>query len=193
MSLSQRRIDMWLWLAAALLAYLAYKWLSTQVEELTVPPPAPQARHAPDFFLHEFNLTLMDADGVPRHRLVATHMLHYDDDDTSELEAPRLTVWRPQRAPWDISAERGWVSAGGDTVLLQEAVHMQRRAERGETTLDVRTRDLTVYPRREQAVTESPVIINDPRGVIKAVGMRADLHEGRLELLAEVQGTYAAP
>ncbi len=155
-------------------------------------PPAVETRHIPDFFLSEFDLTSMDVAGAPRYRLQAQGMTHYSDDDTADITAPRMTVFRAGSAPWLASAGRGWVAAGGETVKLMDAVLIERPTRGTDQGLEIRSEELRVWPAAEFAETEHPVTLQNTLGVTRAVGMRADFKDDVVELQAQVRGEYAA-
>src|SRR3569623_1702144 len=92
---------------------------------------AREARHVPDFFLTEFELTSMDRGGAPRYRLHAGAMTHYADDDTADVIAPQMTLYRGGGAPWLAHSARGWVAAGGEMVRLNGDVVITRPVASG--------------------------------------------------------------
>ena len=50
------------------------------------------ARHDPDFIVDNFSATRMNPDGSERHSLAkGIEMMHYPDDNSTHIEAPRFT------------------------------------------------------------------------------------------------------
>ena len=188
----------WRWgLPVLVLAALAAfsVWLQ-QMAEQAAPVLASGERHDPDFYLKDFTLTTMDKSGAPRNRLEAPYMVHYADDDTSEVDRPRMQVFRKDAPPWYIDAGKGVVLSEGKTVFLRDGViirliHQAGPQQGHDATL--RTPDLTIKPDDEYAETASPVNFMDSAGnVINAVGMRAHFKDERLELLSQVRGKYVS-
>lgn len=175
-----------LFVTLALAAVAATSWLSRQTEQAHRAAETRPA-HTVDYFLSQFSAIDMDESGHPRHRLDAAYMAHFPDDDTSELTAPRVTVFRPQAEPWRIQAARGRVEGGGDLIYLQGEVQLQRS---GEDALELTTDDMRIWPDRQYAETDAPLTVTSARGTIEAVGMHGYLGEERLELLSGVKGTY---
>lgn len=183
----------------ALLALVAIAtfsgWLLQTTEQTTTAPPG-KAQHDPDFYLKDFTLTTMDKTGAPRNRLASPYMVHYADDDTSEVDRPRMQVFRKDAPPWYIDAGKGVVLSEGKTVFLRDGViirliHQAGPQQGHDATL--RTPDLTIKPDDEYAETASPVNFMDSAGnVINAVGMRAHFKDERLELLSQVRGKYVS-
>ena len=183
----------WRWgLPVLVLAALAAfsVWLQ-QMAEQAAPVLASGERHDPDFYLKDFTLTTMDKSGAPRNRLASPYMVHYADDDVSEVTTPRMQVFKKDAPPWHIDAGSGVILSEGKTVLLRGGVVIsQNNPQNGQRTT-LRTPDLTVTPDSESAETASPVNFSDSAGnVVDAVGMRANFKDERLELLSQVRGQY---
>ncbi|TPW12363.1 MAG: hypothetical protein FD130_1787 [Halothiobacillaceae bacterium] len=158
----------------------------------SVPTPERTVRSLaaePDAFLKNFTLTAMDERGLLQQQLVADKMVHFTGSGESEVSKPHLTLYREQQNPWEITAERGWFNTNGDRALLQEQVVMEQMDKQGHP-LTLQTRDLTVIPKKNYAETDAAVTVTSHRGVIRGVGLRAYLKEGRLSLLANVKGRY---
>ncbi len=146
--------------------------------------------HEPDYFMENFVRTQMDTDGQVKHRLRARLMLHYPDDDSTELVQPLLEVYNADQPPWHVKSERGWVSANHDLVLLQGEVQIWRETAAGEREFEVLTRDVRVLPGDNYAETAQPAVIRAPHTEYHAVGMRAWFNEDRMELLKQVRGRH---
>ena len=185
------RIDKWLVVLAVIgLSTLSW-WMPIEQAPVATLVSAPEKRHIIDYFLSNFDLTTMNAEGRPRYYLQADWMQHYKDDDTSQLTKPRLTIFRPSASRWFVSSNRAVVAAGGESVLLQDDVKLQRLPDNGRNILEIDTSSLRVLPDKEFAETDQPVAIVNYLGITRAVGMQADLKRQRLILQAQVRGVYA--
>jgi lipopolysaccharide export system protein LptC len=164
-------------------------WLLLR-DDSSVAPQAP--RHVPDYYLKHFTATAMTPEGKPDRRLTADSLYHYADDDTMDLERPHMLFFNPERPPWEVDSETGWVGPEGEDVLLGGNVIIRREAapDGSARPLRVETRDLQVRPHEDYAETDQPVTIISERHRVDAVGMRAYLGDDRLELLSEVRGHY---
>ena len=151
------------------------------------------ALHDPDYYLVNFTLTTMNDSGVPKHELTADNMYHYPDDDTATLANPRLVIYHEEADSWEIRADRGLVSEGGESVFLQGDVFVNRLDDRPDHQLEIITRDLTVKTEEETASTEQAIIIKDHYGVTEGVGMQANLKARHFQLLSQVRGNYQPP
>lgn len=189
------RADKWLVvLVVAALSTLSW-WLPLRMGPAPPETPAvmPEARHVPDFFLREFELTSMDRAGEPRYRLVADGMTHYGDNDTADVSAPRMTLFRPAGPPWQGRSAAGWVATGGEMVRLTGEVVITRPGEVGAPGIELRSEEMRVWPEKEYAETELPVTLRDTLGVTQAVGLNADLKHDVLTLQSNVRGVYETP
>ena len=119
-------------LTVAALSTLSW-WLPLRMGPAPPETPAviPETRHVPDFFLGEFELTSMDRAGVLRYRLVADGMTHYGDNETADVSAPRMTLFRPAGPPWQAQSAVGWVAADGEMVRLTGDVVITRAGKGG--------------------------------------------------------------
>ena len=183
----------WLLVLLALAAAAAFSGWLLQTAEQARTVRSGKERHDPDFYLKDFTLTTMDKTGALRNRLASPYMVHYADDDTSEVDQPRMQVFRKEAPPWHIDAGKGVILSAGKTVFLRGGVIIRQidSQQGGESTL--RTPDLTITPDNEYAETASPVNFTDSAGnVVDAVGMRANFRDERLELLSQVRGKYGS-
>ena len=178
--------------AAILLACVVIAWLLFDFN-----PGAPSStgadaveRESPDYFVENFVATTLDESGKPRRRVKAKYMSHYPDTQTHELQEPYLEVYSDARPPWRVTSDRGWLSPEGDVMLLLGNVNIWRINEQGVRTMDVKTSDLRVLPESEYGETDKPVTITTPHSQSRAVGMKAYLGQGKMELLSQVRTTY---
>jgi lipopolysaccharide export system protein LptC len=146
--------------------------------------------HLPDYSMEGFELTVMDLNGNPDYRLQATGMRHYQDDGSTEMDAPQLVTFRYGEPPWRATAERGWASARAELVRLMGQVTVHRPAGPSGGEVHIETSELTVRPSEDYAETEQQVAGTMGDHQVQAVGMRLFLAEGRVQLLSGVRGRY---
>ncbi len=164
-------------------------WLLGQIDEGEGPRVARQS-HDPDYYLEDFTQAAMGHDGAPLRRLAAASLVHYPDDDSSELVRPRLELYNEGPRPWHVVAERGWVSAGNEVLLLYGEVEIWRDDADGGRELELRTRDLRILPEEQYAESDHPTVIRTRNTVINATGLRADFGKRRLELVTRVRSRH---
>lgn len=171
-------------------AALASWWLGDRPTET----PQQARRDGPrliDYYLTGLDVTRMTPDGRPAHRLTAREMRHYTDDDTSEVQTAHLTVFQGDAPPWEVDAERAWVSADGGLILLSGEVLIERAGDAERQPMRIVTRELRVQPREDYAETDEKVRVETDTDWLDATGMQAWLRPpSRLKFLSQVKGYY---
>ncbi|MDP2793455.1 MAG: LPS export ABC transporter periplasmic protein LptC [Sulfurisoma sp.] len=146
-----------------------------------------RGRHDPDFIVDSFTVRRFNAEGALQHTLAATRMLHYPDDDTTTVIAPRVTFHATP--PTQLTAEQARVSKDAKSVRLERDVRLSRGTEAGRLTTEVTTSRLDVMPDLETASTDAPVTITQGRSVIAGNGLIVDNKTRQTILLGPVRGT----
>lgn len=146
-------------------------------------------RHDPDYTVDKLLATRMDETGRVRDTLHAARMLHYPDDDSTELERPRFMAFG-YGAPLTITSKQGQVSSNGGNIYFRGDVRATRAPYAGNSELVVTTEYLHILPDDNIARTDQAVTIRDANMTIDAIGMELN-HETRiLKLNASVRGVY---
>jgi len=178
-------------LTLALLIAAAISWWLVQREGPTAPPLAHDGPRKIEYYVSGLDVTRMTAAGQPAHRLRADTLRHFIDDDTTELQQPHLTVFQAEAPPWEIDAERAWMSADGSLVLLAGEVLIERAAGTGNRPLRMVTRDLRVQTHEDYAETDEKVRVESDADWLDAVGLQAWLRPpSRLKFLSQVKGYH---
>jgi lipopolysaccharide export system protein LptC len=151
-----------------------------------------KSRHDPDFIAEDFGIVKMSASGKPEYTLFAERMLHYPDDESTSVVAPRLVQRHGEAAPIVIRADRGRVSRNGDEASFYGNVVVVREAGKGQNELRVRTEYLQVLPDRDLARTDSQVIITEGRSRLVGTGMELNNKTRQFALRSQVRGTFDA-
>ena len=180
----------------AVLLIAAYSsWLLTTFKPGQLVQKQPE-RHDPDYFFEGVKTTLLDANGHPSYRLTATRINHYPDDDSVTLQNPHVWIFaqKPAKAlPWEIDADRGRIIKRGEQIHLLGNVRAERAASPITAATRLDTQDLTIEPHKSYAVTAAKVRIRHGSHHLRGTGMEVYFDQGRLEILAQGVGTYAAP
>jgi lipopolysaccharide export system protein LptC len=149
-------------------------------------------RHDPDFIAEDFGVTKMSTSGKPEYILSAERMLHYPDDQSTDIVAPRLVQRREDAPPVVISADRGQVSKNGEVANFYDDVVVVREAGQGRSELRMQTEYLQVVPDQNIARTDKPVTITEGRSKLVGVGMELNSKTRQFTLLSQVRGTFDA-
>ena len=175
------------WKTAIVLILLAAGsgWLLNKLSGSGVSKQA-QYAHNPDYYMENFITTTMEQDGSLKNKLYADYMAHYPDDDTTELDNPKLEVFRNDGAPVMIIADKGWVTSDNKVILLTGNVTLWRDNKNGGKKMEIVTTDVKVLTEQEYAETDQPATLVSDRTTINATGVRAYFKENRVELLNNV-------
>lgn len=150
-------------------------------------------RHDPDAIAENFTVRRFNADGQVKYRLTAPYLVHFPDDDSSELRDPTLINYRPDAPPVTFTARNARVSSKGETVYLWEDVRLSRAATADRPELLARMPDLTAHPDLGTAFTNSPVEITMGQSWLKGVGAQVDSNAATFVLQSQVTGVYVRP
>lgn len=153
-------------------------------------------RHDPDYIVHNFTTISFNSAGVAESTLSAARMIHYPDDDSTELEAPRLVRTMPQEPRMTVRADRGTLSSEGQEIFLYDNVRLVRDAGAGRPEARLSTSFLHVVQPRSLARTDRPVLLEEPSRSLAGRGMEYNYDSGNLVLHADVRGRFepgAAP
>lgn len=175
----------------ALLATMSF-WLDRKVQ----PPahrPDGSTRHDPDFIVEGFSAVKMNPDGTRRYALAAKRMVHFPDDNSTQLELPRLVYFDYQRAPVTIRSETAEAVQGGDDVFFRGDVQIIRSAYASNAELGVFTSFLHVIPDKDLAKTDKPVRMVEGNSTASSVGLEFNNVTREIKLLSEVKASYAIP
>ena len=179
------------WFPVVLLAAVAAVtvWLDRQVQ----PPERARdgkARHDPDYVVENFSATRIGADGVPRYTLSARRMVHYPDDDSTYLDAPKLVSHSNAGTTMTATSKNAMLSSNGENAYLTDDVRLVRSAYADKSELTVRTSYLHIIPDHDIAKTDKPVQIYDANTLITSIGLEFNNETRILKLLSHVRGRY---
>ncbi len=164
-------------------------WLERTVREEEGAHPSLR-RHDPDYIIDKLLHTRFNAQGKVESTLAAVKMLHYPDDDSTDLVAPHLVQTKPNEPRVTLTADRGALSQDGEEVFLYGNVLMVREAgaEHGETRL--RTSFLHLARGHSVIRTDREVVITEENRVISGRGMEYYNDSKQLFLRERVRGRF---
>ena len=179
-----RLFPLLLMLALALLTF----WLERAVREEEEAPSL--RRHDPDYVVENFRVMNYDLNGMVESSLTARKMVHYPDDDSTELSLPRLVETKSGKPRTDVSALRGALSQNGEEVFLYDDVLLQREATDVRSGMRIETSVLHYVRSRSMVRSDREVRITDERQTISGRGLEYDLDAGRMALREGVRGRF---
>ena len=165
----------------------------------------------PDVYIEEGDVMQFRADGSLHYRLRAGRASYFEGKAITRLDAPQLELHDASATPpWRLTAHTGevrtvstsaailagatalageteaeTVDSEGDTVeefTLRGAVRLRQDRDDGFT--EVSTEQLVLYPSRQFARADQPVMIATPASSATAASLDADLRSGRMRLFS---------
>lgn len=169
----------------ALLAALTF-WLdrATQPQEGV---GSGKHRHDPDYIVDNFEVRRFGPDGNLQHTLTAARMLHYADDESTQVTAPRLIYHRTPGL--SVSSNTAWLDKDGKHVRLEGDVRVVRDGVGGRPPTEIETSVLHAVPDDEFAHTNAPVKITQGLTVMRGTGMESNNKTQISVLFGRAQGT----
>ena len=169
------------------LALLSF-WLERTVREEE--PRTALRRHDPDYLVTNFTTTSYNREGAAESVLSADRMIHYPDDDSTELLRPHVVQTRPNEPRMTVSAERGALSRDGDDIFLYDNVVLVRDADRDRPAARMTTSFLQIVRDRSLVRTDRDVVIHEDRRTLWGRGMEYDNGAQVFQLLSRARGVF---
>ena len=95
-----------------------------------------KARHDPDYFLHNFTATTMNAKGMPAYKVTAEHLEHYPDDNSMKLQTPFISFYenniKTKDIPAVLSAEQLTIEPKKEIAHTKSKINLRK----GKNTID---------------------------------------------------------
>jgi lipopolysaccharide export system protein LptC len=181
-----RLFPLGLMLALALLTF----YLERTVREDDTPPAL--RRHDPDYLVTNFTTTTYNRDGAAETVMSAAQMVHYPDDDTTELVAPRVLQAKPNEPRLTVRADRGQLSRDGDEIFLYGSVVLVREATPEKPEGRMTTEFLHVL--RDRSLVRSDRLVKFVEGNRSLTGRGMEYNNVSRELLLrhDVQARFEA-
>jgi lipopolysaccharide export system protein LptC len=145
-------------------------------------------RHDPDYTIDKFHLRRFDETGVLQHTLLGDRLLHYPDDDSTTVMAPRLTYHRDP--PTFVTAREGRLNSGATHVELIDDVRVIRGGKGGKPDSVLTTQRLNAYPDDEIARTDIPVNITQGQSNVRGLTLNANNKTATYVIDGEVRGVF---
>lgn len=168
------------------LALLTF-WLDHQVRVDEGAHPSLR-RHDPDYLIDNFTTTTYTRDGKVETVLSAAKMVHFPDDDSTDLTGPRVVQAKPEQPRYTARADRGKVSREGDEIFLYDNVVLVREADELRPEGRLTTSFLHILRDRNLVRTDRDVVFEEPGRWLKGKGMEYFNATSELFLHADVRG-----
>jgi lipopolysaccharide export system protein LptC len=175
----------------ALLVLTAPLWLSQSLR--TSSPQEGELGRLPDYMAENFSAVEMGEDGTTRHMLLAKKLVHYANDDTTDLEQPYFIETQPGKPVVQVKSDRAKISGNNENIYLLGNVMLFRNAGKGRGETDLTTSSLHLIPNEDIAKTDKPVVITERNSVIRAIGMEMNNRTNVTQLWSQVRVLHKKP
>lgn len=145
----------------------------------------------PDSYMEDVVAIIMDKQGKMSMKIEAPKMVHFTENDTSQLTNPQLTIYRKSPQPWFITSKFAKSIAGIEKVDFWENVIIHHAADVSSPATVIKTPTLTIHPDQQRAETNDMITLIQPNIIVNATGMTANIDSGDIKLLSQARGEYA--
>ena len=191
-------------------------WLQFAIESPSLTEPA-KYRHDPDSIGEEVTIARLDQRGIAQYHLSAKRMVHYPDNDSMELTAPRF-LKIDANAELTVTASKGVINQEikearfyDNVELVRRPITVDRAAKSsprclqqpardpcdgglpGKDSLQIRSQYMQVFMDRGIARTDRAVTIVNGPSTLSGTGMEYQRETGRLSLQSGVKGSFHVP
>ncbi|HWX11712.1 MAG TPA: LPS export ABC transporter periplasmic protein LptC [Trinickia sp.] len=178
-------------IAMAALAGITY-WLLQATRPPATNGEAGPKTHSPDYFAEHFSVSELDQSGTTQYRLTATRMVHYEDDDNSDLTNPAIRAFQPGRPIVTATGKRGTVNSDASIVDLYDNARILRAPGDGDPEMQADSSHFRVFVNDDVIETEKPVKLRRGPSVMTASAMNYNNVTRVMQLFGNVRGAIAA-
>ena len=185
------RITIYLPIILMAVLALATYWLARTTPLVAGGPEAVHAqRHEPDNFLRGFYVKSFAPNGRLKSEIEGSEGRHYPDNDTMEIDQPRIRSYNEAGAVTVATAKRAITNGDGSQVQLIGDAVVTREAPKGkdQPRLEVRGEFLHIYANEERVTSNQPVTLKRGDDVFQAENMDYDNLDRVMELQGRVRG-----
>lgn len=163
--------------AVALFAILTF-WLDARVTE-SARAQKESSQPAPDHFLEGFRIERTDAEGRIENTMIGARAAHFPASQSTVVDQPRYASEPAGKPKMDVRAERAVLRSAGAQGGLEQVdfsgkVVARQAASPGRDAVTYESETLTVFPKTQQARTESTTRTISGDRVMVTQGLRVD-------------------
>ena len=178
-------------IALAALAGGTY-WLLQATRSPAAHETAGAKTHTPDYFADQFSVSELDQSGTTQYRLTADKLVHYEDDENSDLTHPAIRAFQPGKPIVTATGERGTVNGDASIVDLYDNARIVRAAGAGDPEMQADSSHFRVFVNDDVIVSKNPVKLRRGLSVATADAMNYNNVTRVMQLFGTVRGYIAA-
>jgi len=168
-----------------LIALVAGTWWAADYADRSL-PVAPPARntHEMDGWSRNFVMLRSDETGLPVNRLEGEYAMHFPDNDSYDITAPRAIGIQPGSPPTIGVSKTAVMDQNGNRIIMSGDAHIHRPADAERQALDVRSQQLTILPDEDVVFTDLPAQVTQGRSRMNGTGMRYNNKTRQLQVFS---------
>jgi lipopolysaccharide export system protein LptC len=144
----------------------------------------------PDAYMEYVVATILNKEGTPSMKIETPKMVHYAENDTTDISKPHITIYRQSPEPWYINSDFAKATQGIEKILFWSNVVIHHAHDIDNPTTTMTTTSLIVFPNQQLAQTDQAILVTQPDSTLRAVGMLANMNDGTVKLLSQARGEY---
>ncbi len=150
-------------------------------------------RTQPDYYVENFDYVKIGADGITKHRMSGTKLVHHPKDNSSTVLQPLVVSYSDKHPPMTLRSNRLIVNGDHSELHFHDNVKMEKPEARGNETLIVESEYLLALPNRDLVTTTKKATLTLGHSSLSGVGMVADNAHHLLTFQSEVHGSFTSP
>ena len=147
-------------------------------------------RHDPDYVISGMRLNKLDKTGRLQYTLTAKQVVHFPDDDSTDVTLPHLVYLSPSKPTLTMSSQTAHITSEGETVFMKDDVRIKRDATAARPALFGYMPDLTIQTEEETAETASAVRFTQGNSWLTGVDMKIDNKTQTYVLQSRARGEF---
>ena len=179
-----------------LVAMAALAGITWWLLQATMPPPhegeVKPKEHTPDYFADNFSVSELDQSGATQYHMTATNLVHYEDNELSDLIKPAIRAFQPGKPIVTATGDTGTVNGDASIVDLYHNARIVRAAGDGDPRMQADSEHFRVLVNDDVIETEKPVKLQRGLSVMTASGMNYNNVTRVMQLFGNVRGAIAA-
>lgn len=167
-------------------------WAADHARRSIQADPPRRISHEPDFFVERFGMVRSNPQGRAHTVLQGDRLVHYPDDDSSELSTPQFWSLQPDQPLVQVRALQGRMDQMGQRVSLDGKVVWERAADAKREKMVIETPNMILLPDDDVAYGASTVVVQQGRNQLQGVGFHYD-NQSRQLRIAQQSRVLIAP
>jgi lipopolysaccharide export system protein LptC len=133
------------------------------------------------------------SDGALRTQIEGDRLRHFPDDDTLEIDQPRIRAIGSDGVVTLADARKALANGDGSELQLLGDAHVVRPAQGKEEKIEFRGEFLQAFRNVERLRSHLPVVVTQGESVVHAEGMEYDNLKRVVDLKGRTRATFVSP